>query len=758
MPGAARFLSNEWQRADHALLHDEGREMKSRFSIWVEFAVALAIVGVTASGAIIYQNTSAMWTTERVVPHTDIESDLLRQREEQSRVRAAVTHRSILVGHLLVLGLLILADIAMYVDRKKRGEAEGELLSNQAKLGAIVDSAMDAIISIDEDQRVVLLNPAAEAIFRCNASQMIGRPVEQFIPERFREAHRQSTRDFSNSSVPRRNVGNGGMITGLRADGTEFPVEASISQTTVDGGKLLTIVLRDVSERETSRLQLREQAAMLDQVRDAIHVCDLCDCVVYWNRGSERLYGWTAEEMLGKNVNDVLLDHCEEPEVVRRTLMEQGAWAGEITLVIKDGRQVTVERRRTLIRDDAGRPSAQLVIDIDMTARKKADMQERRSQRLESIGTLAGGIAHDLNNVLTPIMMGTKLLVRGRPESDHRGLIETIRASAERGAEIIKQLLVFAGGVGGKRESLQSRDILHEIKNILDHTLPKTIQVNLNVVDDLWPVFGDATELSQVLMNLCVNARDAMPEGGTLTISAENVVLDGDRPRADPDLKPGPHLLVTAVDTGMGIPPEVIDSVFDPFFTTKQQSGGTGLGLSTSLGIIRSHGGSINVYSEPGQGTKFTIYLPTEESERSAAVEEERRHLPHGNGELVLLVDDEALILEIAGATLEAHSYKVLTANSGTEALATYQHRRDDVQVVLLDMMMPVMDGLATMKGLRAIDPQVRIIASSGLYRPETDPDATRGVHAFLRKPYSDEQLLKTLRQVLDENRQSPNP
>ena len=731
--------------------------MRSRFSTWVEFAVVLAIVGVTVSGVIIYRNMAAMRATERAVAQTYIEDDLLRQWEEQTRVRAAVTYGSILVGHSLVLGLLILAGIAMYVDRKKRGEAEGELLSNQAKLSAIVDSAMDAIISIDEDQRVVLLNPAAEVIFRCNAGQVIGQPVEQFIPEWFREAHGQLIRDFANSSVSRRNVRNGGMVTGLRADGTEFPVEASISQTTVDGGKLLTIVLRDVSERETNKLQLREQAAILNQVRDAIHVCDLSDRVMYWNRGSERLYGWKAEETLGKNVNDVLSDHREELAVVRRTVMKQETWAGELTFVTRDGKQVIVERRRTLIRDAAGHPSAQLVVDIDMTARKKADMQERRSQRLESIGTLAGGIAHDLNNVLTPIMMGTKLLARGRPVSDQQGLIETIQASAERGAEMIKQLLVFAGGVGGKRESLQFRDVLDEIKNILDHTLPKTIEVRLNVSDCLWPVFGDATELSQVLMNLCVNARDAMPDGGTLTISAENVVLDGDRPRANPDLKPGRYLLVTVIDTGKGIPPEVIDSVFDPFFTTKQQSGGTGLGLSTSLGIIRSHGGSINVYSEPAQGTKFTIYLPTEETEKSATVEEDQRHLPHGDGQMVLLVDDEALILEIAGATLESHGYKVLTANSGTEALATYQRRRDDVQVVLLDMMMPMMDGLATMKGLRAIDPQVRIIASSGLYRPETDPDAIRGVQAFLRKPYSDEQILKTLRQVLDENRQSQN-
>ena len=347
-------------------------------------------------------------------------------------------------------------------------------------------------------------------------------------------------------------------------------------------------------------------------------------------------------------------------------------------------------------------------------ARKRAEAWERRSQRLESIGTLAGGIAHDLNNVLTPIMMGAKLLARSRPESSRQGLIETILASAERGAGMIRQLLAFAGGVEGKRESLQFRDIIDEVRAILDHTLPKTIMVEVNIPEDLRAISGDATELSQVLMNLCINARDAMPEGGNLTFSAENVVLDGKSPPTSPDLQPGPYLLMSIVDTGTGIPPQVIDQVFDPFFTTKAQGSGTGLGLSTSLGIVRGHGGTINVYSEQDKGTKFAIYLPAERSEKTRVAEERQRELPQGDGELVLLVDDEVLILEMARATLEAYGYRVLTAAGGAKALATYQQHRDEVQVVVLDMMMPEMDGPATMKALRSMDPQVCVVASSG--------------------------------------------
>jgi len=420
----------------------------------------------------------------------------------------------------------------------------------KAELQAIVESAMDAVISVDEDQRLVLLNPAAEKLLQCDAKQMVGESLDRFIPERFREAHHKHVQDFASSDVPRRRVRSGGMIFGVRSDGTEFPVEASISQATVDGQKLLTVVLRDLSEREANRLLIREQATMLDQVRDAIHIRDLNDRIAYWNQGSERLYGWKATEAIGENAADLLLPrHSDEVDVVRQTLIDQGAWAGEIRQVARDGRELICEHRRTLLRDDNGRPNAQLIIDIDVTARKRAEAQERRSQRLESIGTLAGGIAHDLNNVLTPIMMGAKLLARSRPESNRQGLIETILASAERGADMIKQLLAFAGGVDGKRESLQFRDVIDEIRAILDHTLPKNILVEVNIAEDLWPISGDATGLSQVLMNLCINARDAMPEGGNLTFSAENVVLDENRPPSSPDLPPGPYLLVSIVDT-----------------------------------------------------------------------------------------------------------------------------------------------------------------------------------------------------------------
>lgn len=620
------------------------------------------------------------------------------------------------------------------------------------ELQAIVESAMDAVISVDEDQRIVLLNPAAEELLQCDAKQMVGESLDRFIPERFREAHRKHVQGFARSSVSRRRVRGGGMIFGLRSDGTEFPVEASISQATVEGQKLFTVVLRDLSERESNRLLIREQATMLDQVRDAIHVRDLNDRIMYWNQGSERLYGWKAEEAIGKNANDLLLSrHSDEGDVVRQTLIDKGAWAGEVRQFARDGRELICEHRRTLLRDDDGRPNAQLIIDIDVTARKRAEARERRSQRLESIGTLAGGIAHDLNNVLTPIMMGAKLLARSRPESNRQGLIETILASAERGANMIKQLLAFAGGVEGKRESLQFGDIIDEIRAILDHTLPKTIPVEVNVAEDLWPISGDATELSQVLMNLCINARDAMPEGGDLKLSAENVVLDGNRPPSSPDLQPGPYLLVSIVDTGTGIPPQVIDQVFDPFFTTKAQGSGTGLGLSTSLGIVRGHGGTINVYSEQDKGTKFAIYLPAERSETTSVAEKRQRELPQGDGELVLLVDDEVLILEMARATLESYGYRVLTAAGGAKALAAYQQHRDEVQVVVLDMMMPEMDGPATMKALRAMDPQVRVVASSGFQRPGAAWETIEGVQAFLPKPYSDEQILRTLRKVLDE-------
>ncbi|MHC5594650.1 MAG: hybrid sensor histidine kinase/response regulator, partial [Nostoc sp.] len=385
-----------------------------------------------------------------------------------------------------------------------------------------------------------------------------------------------------------------------------------------------------------------------------------------------------------------------------------------------------------------------------ITEKKHLEAQLFRAQRLESIGTLASGIAHDLNNILTPILAGAQLLTLKFPDADERTrhLLEILEINARRGADLVKQVLSFARGVEGKRITLQLKHLIVEVAKILKETFPKSIEISTDVPQDLWMVSGDSTQLHQVLMNLCVNARDAMANGGSLSISAENLVIDENYARMNLEAKEGTYTVITICDTGVGIPREILDRIFEPFFTTKDVGQGTGLGLSTVLGIIKSHGGFVNVYSEPGSGTSFKVYLPAVEGMETLSPE----HLPPqiGNGELILVVDDEVAIQEITRTSLEAHNYKTLIASDGIEAIALYAKNMDKINVVLMDIMLPSLDGLTAIRTLQKINPQVRIIASSGLMSDnKLSAVAAIGVNTFLSKPYTVNELLLSLEKIL---------
>jgi nitrogen-specific signal transduction histidine kinase/CheY-like chemotaxis protein len=385
-----------------------------------------------------------------------------------------------------------------------------------------------------------------------------------------------------------------------------------------------------------------------------------------------------------------------------------------------------------------------------VTERRKVEAQFLRAQRMESIGTLAGGIAHDLNNVLSPILMAIQMLQLRIAGDEEQQWLDILQANAERGAEMVKQVLSFARGVEGERVALHPKHLVKDVVNILKDTLPKSISITYEVSADLWLISADATQIHQVLMNLCVNARDAMPQGGEVTIRAENLTLDDAYARMHLEAKPGRYVIITVADTGAGMSAEVQARIFEPFFTTKEIGKGTGLGLSTALTIVRSHGGFVSVYSEPRKGTQFAVYLPAIESARAVVAQRQRADLPAGHGELLLVVDDEESIRQITKATLETFNYKVLTASDGTEAVALYAQRRDEIAAVVTDMMMPFMDGPATIRALQRLNPRVKIIAASGLGAQDKAAEATAlGVELFLPKPYAAEKLLKALAQVL---------
>ncbi|HEY9662595.1 MAG TPA: ATP-binding protein, partial [Allocoleopsis sp.] len=398
---------------------------------------------------------------------------------------------------------------------------------------------------------------------------------------------------------------------------------------------------RELDDRQEAEQKIREQAALLDISTDAILVCNLDFRILYWNQGAEHLYGWQAEEALGQKANELLLRSPSAFVAMKQTVLEQGTWHGEIQRFTKTGKEVTVEGRCTLVRDEAGQPKSILSVDTDITEKKSLEAQFYQAQRLESLGTLTSGIAHDLNNTLTPILTIAQLLRMTQSELDaqSREMLQVLEESAQRGANMVKQILTFTRGTGGKRSPVDVASLLQEVVKVAQQTFPKPITIRAIVPPEgIWQVSADATQLHQVLMNLCVNARDAMPAGGTLTLSVETFDANEIFAQINMDAHVGQYVLITVTDTGTGIAPEVRDRIFDPFFTTKAIGQGTGLGLSTVLGIVRSYGGFIQVASEVGKGTQFKIYLPAVETGAASSLQETA--LPQGQGELILVVDD----------------------------------------------------------------------------------------------------------------------
>jgi len=522
---------------------------------------------------------------------------------------------------------------------------------------------------------------------------------------------------------------------------------------------LLERSIRYAVERKEAEQRIREQAQLLDKARDAIMAYDMEGRVVYWNKSAKRLTGWTEEEMLGETARERLYtaDQQEKLRTCYETTMEEGEWTGELHLQNKEGDELTVESRWTLVRDNAGDPKHVLVINTDITERKQLESQFLRSQRMESIGRLVGGIAHDLGNLLVPILLGVKVLQQrfGDDEKAERTL-SMIQKSAERGSDMVEQVLAFARGVEGERVAIQPGAVIEEVEKITGETFPEDIEVETEVPDDLRQIMGDATQIQQVLMNLSVNARDAMPEGGTLSFRASNAEVTDADARKNIDAEPGTYVCIEVSDTGTGIPDDVVDKIFEPFFTTKAEGEGTGLGLSTAYSIVKSHDGFIDVDSEQGGGTTFRVYLPMAEETAERRAVGEGGELREGRGERVLVVDDEEFILDTAQETLEAVGYRTLTAAGAEEALEIVQNRGPELDAVITDLRMPHMDGFELIRALRAEFPDLPILAASGLADGRTDEAVEAGAQTFLAKPFTAEKLQAALQDVLPTPDEAP--
>jgi PAS domain S-box-containing protein len=509
----------------------------------------------------------------------------------------------------------------------------------------------------------------------------------------------------------------------------------------------------DISDRKLDEQKIREQAALLDVANDAIFVRTMEGKIFYWNKGAERLYGWSAEGVIGESATEILYKEKDslQLEVALRTVAETGVWRGELNKIHKDGTDIIVESHWTMVYDAAGQQKCILTVDTDITDKKLLEAQFLRTQRLESLGILASGIAHDLNNILTPILAIAQLLPLTLPKIDERNqnMLQILETNTKRGADLVKQILSFARGGEGNRTLLQVKHLIVDIEKIAKGTFGKSIEIKRNILDTLWTVKGDATQLHQVFMNLAVNARDAMPGGGTLTITAENQYIDKNYAGMNIEATAGAYVVVTFTDTGVGISSANLDKIFDPFFTTKELGKGTGLGLSTVHSIIKNHHGFVEVRSEINNGSSFRVYLPA--SKHTAALAIESLELAEGNGELILFVDDEAAISEIAKNTLETHNYRVLVANNGIEAIAFYAQHKHQIKAVVMDLIMPSLDGTTAIRALQKMNPQVSIIVMSGTSEINLAHEI-KGMQGFLEKPFTAKHLLSSLHNAIVRN------
>ncbi len=531
--------------------------------------------------------------------------------------------------------------------------------------------------------------------------------------------------------------GRGGWFPWLISAGVQIPVAF--------GGAVLFHSVEWYRARRRFEARIREQAALIDKAHDAILVQSLDGKVVYANPSAVRLYGWSSQELQrGETLEQLFALDTETVAKAHRVVQQAGEWNGELRQQTKAGRVVTVASRWTLIRDERGAPQQLLLMNSDITEQKELEAQFLRTQRMNTIGTLAGGMAHDLNNALAPILMGAQLLRRKSSDAETRNLLSLMETNTQRGADMVRQVLLFARGRGGEFERLEIAPLVRELEKMIRETFPKNIVVETFLPKDLWPVRGNPTQLHQVLLNLCVNARDAMPNGGKLSFVADNVELSEAEAKQIPDGRAGSFVSVAVGDAGSGMSPEVLTKIFEPFFTTKGEGRGTGIGLATVVRIIKAHGGFLRVESEVGVGSTFEVFLPRAETGAAMAAAELPVDLPRGNGELLLVADDEVAMRDLMQSELQSFGYRVLIAADGAEAVALFKQHSREVKLLITDNAMPVLSGREAVEQVRTVKANLPVIYTSADAGDEPPADVV-----VLSKPFALEELLKAVRVAL---------
>jgi len=645
--------------------------------------------------------------------------------------------------------------IGTHTDITARKDAEARSIDDLAMMQAVLHSSPVGILSYAADGRAVIANEAA--------AKMVGTDVAWLLRQNFRKL--ESWRNSGLLAAAEQALATGEEVTLhgplVTTFGRSLWIEAHFVPFSYKGEQHLLFIMGDETGSHFAQENLRLMETAVRAAPLGWVVTDPAGTIEWVNPGFTALTGYTAEEAVGRNPR-VLKSGRHAPEFYANmwaTIKRGEVWSGEMFNQRKDGGLYHEFMTIAPIRDEANVIRHYVAIKQDMTERKALEKQLARAQRLESIGMLASGIAHDLNNIFAPILLSLELLKLKYPTADARKTLEMIEGAGQRGAGIVRQVLTFARGIDGERTPVQPKYIVKEAAQILSETLPRNIRIETEVAQDLPPVMGDATQLHQVLLNLAINARDAMPAGGRLVLGAKTVQVDAARALHNPPLKPGLCVALTVSDTGSGIPPEVLEHIFEPFYTTKPLGKGTGLGLSTVYGILRSHGGAAEVATKLGVGTVFTVLLPALATPAGKVDSRPPMDTPlDGAGRRVLAVDDEEPIRLITLHTLQRHGFAVEVANDGAEALAIFRGDPSRFAIVITDLMMPRMNGRKLAQEIRRLAPSLPIIASSGLSEESAEPGGGEssltalGVRTLLRKPYTEAELLAAMRRELGES------
>jgi len=655
--------------------------------------------------------------------------------------------------------VLISASLLSRMEHERR-QSENELRISTQRFSGVVASAMDAIITLDESMRVIVFNQAAEKMFGCPASEALGATLDRFLPEQHRQGHSKQIRSFGKSGNTTRSMYSPGILTAIRANGEEFPIEATISHVPVAGQKLFTAILRDITERKRAEENLRQSEARFRSIYEQAAVgIEQVSCdghLLMVNAALCRMLGYEQNELLGKKTEEITHpdDHERELELYKAMLRKhEHSYEIEKRYLHRDGSVVWVNVTSSLVNDSAGAPVCRISVIQNVTERKRTEEQLKQAQKMEAIGRLAGGMAHDFNTLLNVMLGYSEILLTELPPGDlRRERVLQIKNSGMTGAMLTKQLLAFSRKQAIVPEVMDLRDVASKLNPILGRLLREDIELTVKCSEEPCTVKVDPGQMQQLVLNLVANAGDAMPNGGQLSIEVRPVEIGENYIHHHPTLSVGRYALLAISDSGVGMDAETVAHIFEPFFTTKESGKGTGLGLATVYGIVKRNGGDIWVYSERDLGTIFKIYLPLT-NEPVARVETVPITATSINGgETILLVEDSAALRELTKVILVREGYNILEAEDGVAALEISRDFQGAIHLLLTDVVMPRMRGPQLAGQILAKRPGIAIVFLSG-YTEEVISQ-TDGVTGFtlVEKPYTAEALLRSIRRTLDDS------